>query len=108
VFTHYRHDLRQNHRLICDLTWNTFRNQLILEYEIPKYDGDLGNPNAYVQLSAALCQQKINRLLEIFETQRDKSWFTENGFWELLRLRGMEYNAPENMPRHSTAARLCC
>jgi len=90
VFTHYRHDLHQDHRLVSDLTWNTFRNHLILEYEVPKYDGDLGTPNIYVNLVEALCQQKVRNLMDCFASQRDKHWFTEETFLALMRLRGVE------------------
>ena len=94
VFTHYRHDLHQDHRLIADLTWNTFRDHLILEYEIPKYDGDLGTPNVFVPLEEAICQRKIDTILTSFESQGNKRWFSEDLFRALLRLRGMECNAP--------------
>jgi len=95
VLTHYRNDAHQDHRLISDLTWNTFRNHLILEYEIPKYDGDLGNPNFFVHLDKTVCQKKIDHLLTSFESQRNKHWFTEETFMSILRLRGVEANAPE-------------
>jgi LmbE family N-acetylglucosaminyl deacetylase len=94
VFTHYRHDLHQDHRLIAELTWNTFRNHLVLEYEIPKYDGDLGVPNLFVPLDEALCRRKIDTILTSFESQQDKRWFSEDLFRSLLRIRGMECNAP--------------
>lgn len=94
ILTHYRQDLHQDHRLICDLTWNTFRNHLILEYEIPKYDGDLGNPNFFVQLDEQICQQKITNLLNYFQTQTNKHWFTAETFLAILRLRGIESKAP--------------
>lgn len=90
IFTHYRQDLHQDHRLISDLTWNTFRNHLILEYEIPKYDGDLGTPNFFVPLDEGLCRRKIQYLFDSFKTQRAKSWFTEDTFLSMLRLRGVE------------------
>jgi LmbE family N-acetylglucosaminyl deacetylase len=94
IFTHYRQDLHQDHRLLSELTWNTFRRHLILEYEIPKYDGDLGSPNFYVRLPETVCQAKIQHLLTHFRTQVERHWFTEDSFWSLLRLRGMEANAP--------------
>jgi LmbE family N-acetylglucosaminyl deacetylase len=90
IFTHYRHDLHQDHRLISDLTWNTFRDHLILEYEIPKYDGDLGTPNFFVHLDESLCRRKIQYIQEAFQTQHSKSWFTESAFRAMLTLRGME------------------
>ena len=95
VFTHYRKDLHQDHRLISDLTWNTFRNHLILEYEIPKYDGDLGSPNFFVHLDEVLCRDKTDKILKYFKSQNDKEWFTKDTFLSILRLRGVESNAPE-------------
>lgn len=94
VFTHYRHDGHQDHRLLCDLTWNTFRNHLILEYEIPKYDGDLGSPNLFVALSESICARKVQTILDEFASQRQRQWFDEETFLALLRLRGMEANSP--------------
>ncbi len=96
IFTHYRNDLHQDHRTISELTWNTFRNHLILEYEIMKYDGDLGNPNFFVQLDFETCRKKITHLLDAFKSQSNHSWFTEDAFFALLRLRGIECNASEN------------
>ena len=95
ILTHYRHDAHQDHRLISELTWNTFRNHLILEYEIPKYDGDLGNPNFYMPLESSICQQKIEYLINSFPSQKDKQWFTEETFLAILRIRGIESNAPD-------------
>jgi LmbE family N-acetylglucosaminyl deacetylase len=94
VFTHYRQDLHQDHRLISDLTWNSFRNHLILEYEIFKYDGDLGNPNFFVHLDEQKCHQKVKYLLDAFESESNKHWFTEDTFRSLMRLRGVESNSP--------------
>lgn len=94
VLTHHRDDRHQDHRLVSELTWNTFRDHLILEYEIPKYDGDLGAPNFFVPLDEALCRRKIEIVLESFVSQRSKRWFSEELFRSLLRLRGMECNAP--------------
>ena len=94
ILTHYRNDLHQDHRLISELTWNTFRNHLILEYEIPKYDGDLGCPNFFVHLEKDLCKKKIQYILENFVTQRDKQWFSTETFLSLLTLRGIESNSP--------------
>lgn len=95
IFTHFRHDLHQDHRLISDLTWNTFRDHLILEYEIPKYDGDLGSPNLFIHLPPSICQKKTQYLLQHFETQRSNHWFTEDTFLSIMRLRGIESNAPD-------------
>jgi LmbE family N-acetylglucosaminyl deacetylase len=94
IFTHYRNDLHQDHRVICEFTWNTFRDHLILEYEIPKYDGDLGSPNFFVCLDEGICQKKIKYIIEHFVSQRGRHWFTEDTFYSLLRLRGVESNAP--------------
>ncbi len=90
VLTHYRGDLHQDHRLACELTWNTFRNHLILEYEIPKYDGDIGTPNVFVPLSDEHAEKKIRLLLDNFPTQRGRNWFQADTFRGLMRLRGME------------------
>ena len=94
IFTHYRGDAHQDHRLISDLTWNTFRDNLILEYEIPKYDGDLGNPNLFVRLGDLPVQKKIDHILDVFKSQSGKRWFTEETFRSILRLRGVESNSP--------------
>jgi len=93
IFTHYREDRHQDHRLISDLTWNTYRDHLILEYEIPKYDGDLGSPNCFVQLEEITCQRKVQSIIELFQTQQNRHWFTEETFYSLLRLRGIESGA---------------
>ena len=90
IFTHYREDRHQDHRLLSDLTWNTFRDHLILEYEIPKYDGDLGIPNLFVPLDEAVCRRKARALCRIFGTQKSKHWFSEDTFLALMRLRGIE------------------
>jgi LmbE family N-acetylglucosaminyl deacetylase len=94
VLTHYREDRHQDHRLLSDLAWNTFRNHWILEYEIPKFDGDLGTPNCFVPLNAEHCALKVNNLHQAFGTQRDKYWFTAETFMGLMRLRGMECRTP--------------
>ncbi len=90
VFTHYRDDRHQDHRVLSDLAWNTFRNHLILEYEILKYDGDLGRPNVFVPLLVQLCDLKIELLLRHFQTQSTKHWFTRDTFEAMLRIRGIE------------------
>ena len=95
VFTHYRSDRHQDHRLISDLTWNTWRDHLILEYEIPKYDGDFGSPNFFACLSAETLERKVSLLLRHFVSQRGRSWFTADLFRALARIRGMEAAAPE-------------
>jgi LmbE family N-acetylglucosaminyl deacetylase len=95
VFTHHREDRHQDHRLVSDLTWNTFRDHLILEYEVPKFDGDLGHPNVFVPLSAAIRRRKIRVLLSAFGSQAGKRWFSEETFSGILRLRGVECGASE-------------
>jgi LmbE family N-acetylglucosaminyl deacetylase len=95
VLTHRRGDAHQDHREISQLTWNLFRDHLILEYEIPKWDGDLDRPNVYVPLSSAQLERKIDLLLTHFGTQRSKDWFDAETFTGLARLRGMECRAPE-------------
>jgi LmbE family N-acetylglucosaminyl deacetylase len=94
VLTHRRADAHQDHRVVADLTWNTFRDHLILEYEIPKYDGDLGQPNVFVSLDEATARRKAQAILEGFPSQRDRYWFTEETLLALLRLRGIEAGAP--------------
>jgi LmbE family N-acetylglucosaminyl deacetylase len=96
ILTHYRDDLHQDHRLISELTWNTFRDHLILEYEIPKWDGDLGAPNVFVPLEESLCRRKIETILTNFPSQAGKRWFSEELFRSVLRVRGMECNAPSD------------
>jgi LmbE family N-acetylglucosaminyl deacetylase len=93
IFTHYRGDAHQDHRLVCELTWNTYRHHLILEYEIPKYDGDIGSPNVFVPLDEAICRRKIDYILGAFHSQHGKHWFSRELFSSILRLRGMEVNA---------------
>jgi LmbE family N-acetylglucosaminyl deacetylase len=94
VLTHQRADLHQDHRVACELTWNTFRDHLILEYEVPKYDGDMGSPNLFVPLGEDLRRRKIDHLMTHFASQRPKRWFKDDLFSGLLRLRGMECNSP--------------
>ena len=90
ILTHYRHDRHQDHAVISDLTWNTFRDHFILEYEIPKYDGDLGQPNVFVALPEDICNQKISTILRHFQTQASRHWFTQESFLGILRIRGIE------------------
>ncbi len=92
--THCRDDLHQDHRVLGELTWNAFREHWILEYEIPKYDGDLGRPNVYVPLDAQTAERKIDILLRSFASQGGKPWFTAETFRALMRLRGIECQAP--------------
>ena len=95
ILTHYRNDLHQDHRTTNELTWNTFRNHLILEYEVPKYDGDFGVPNTFVPLSRTQMRKKCEILLDCFPSQLQRSWFTQDTFESVARLRGIECNAPE-------------
>jgi LmbE family N-acetylglucosaminyl deacetylase len=94
IFTHYRHDLHQDHRLLSELTWNTFRDHFILEYEIPKYDGDLLDPNLYINLNKETCENKIGLISSEFKTQSSRRWFDKEIFWAILRMRGLESNSP--------------
>jgi LmbE family N-acetylglucosaminyl deacetylase len=94
ILTHQRDDAHQDHREVCRLTWNTFRDHLILEYEIPKWDGDLGQPNLYVPIGPAIMERKAELLLAHFGSQRSKDWFDAETFRGLARLRGMECRAP--------------
>ena len=90
ILTHYRNDRHQDHRVLSDLAWNTWRDHFVLEYEIPKFDGDLGTPNCFVPLDRATCVRKVKHLQAAFGTQRGKHWFSDDTFMALLRLRGME------------------
>ncbi len=93
VFTHHREDRHQDHRTVSDLTWQTFRDHLVLEYEIPKFDGDLGVPNLFHPVSVAERDRKLEALDRFFGSQRDKRWFTDDTFSGLMRLRGVECNS---------------
>jgi LmbE family N-acetylglucosaminyl deacetylase len=93
IFTHNRKDAHQDHRLLSELTWNTFRDHLILEFEIPKYDGDLGQPSMFAPLTREVCEKKIRYLMEAFQSQQAKRWFQPDTFLSLMRLRGMECNS---------------
>lgn len=95
VLTHHRDDRHQDHRLLSDLTWNTFRDHCILEYEVPKYDGDLGAPNCFVPLDRRIWIRKLKYLHAAFGSQRDKHWFSDETFRGLMRLRGLECRAPD-------------
>lgn len=94
VLTHTRHDLHQDHRVVSELAWNTFRDHLVVEYEIPKYDGDLGAPSLFVPLEERHVERKADILLEHFETQRNRHWFTRDVFVSLARIRGLECRSP--------------
>ena len=106
ILTHARHDLHQDHRLVCELTWNTWRDHLILEYEIPKYDGDLGTPNVFVPVSEEIAQEKVKLVLDSFKSQTEKHWFDEELFLGLMRVRGMEGRAPSGYAEAFTCRKL--
>jgi LmbE family N-acetylglucosaminyl deacetylase len=106
IFTHYRNDLHQDHRTIAELTWQTFRDAVILEYETPKWDGDLGTPNCYVRVSSDLADRKVSLLLDHFQSQREKHWFTADAFRALMRLRGIEANTQFAEAFHARKLRL--
>lgn len=95
IFTHRREDMHQDHRLVSELTWNTFRNHLVLEYEIAKYEGDLGHPNVFVPLSRELAERKVSLLVSHFASQAARTWFRPDTFHGLMSIRGVECNAPE-------------
>ena len=95
LLCHQRHDLHQDHRVISELAWNSFRDHLVLEYEIPKYEGDLGTPNFFVPLSRATAERKVELLSRHFESQSSRSWFRPDTFHGLMSIRGVECNAPE-------------
>jgi LmbE family N-acetylglucosaminyl deacetylase len=94
IFTHHRHDRHQDHRVVAELTWNSFREHFILEYEIPKYDGGLETPNVFVPIDKATCRRKVRHLMSSFASQRNKQWFDAETFLALLRLRGLESASP--------------
>jgi LmbE family N-acetylglucosaminyl deacetylase len=106
VLTHTRDDLHQDHRLVCELTWNTFRNHLVLEYEVPKVDGDAVRPNVFIPLEADVVEEKIELLHSHFPSQTGKHWFDEDLFRGLMRLRGMEANAPDRFAEAFVARKM--
>ena len=106
ILTHHEADRHQDHRLVAELTWNTFRDHLILEYEVPKYDGDFGTPSVFVPLEDAQARRKVDLLLESFPSQAEKRWFTEDLFMGLMRLRGMECNSPSGLAEAFYARKL--
>lgn len=93
IFTHYKDDLHQDHRIVSELTWNTYRDHIILEYEIPKFDGGLGSPGVFVPTSVDHTKRKSEILLSCYETQAQRSWFSNSTFEALMRLRGIECNS---------------
>jgi LmbE family N-acetylglucosaminyl deacetylase len=106
ILTHRLEDRHQDHRLVAELTWNTFRRHTILEYEIPKYEGDLGQPNLYVPLAAETVELKLKTLMECFPSQRERGWFTDDLFRGHLRLRGVECHAPSGFAEAFHARKL--
>jgi LmbE family N-acetylglucosaminyl deacetylase len=107
IFAPFHEDFHQDHRLVSELTWNTFRNHFILEYEVIKYDGDLGRPNVYITLSKDNCARKIDIILQSFRSQARKNWFTEDAFRAILRLRGIEINAEEKHAEAFYGRKVC-
>ena len=103
VLTHSRDDLHQDHRTVAELTWGAFRDHLILEYEIPKWDGDLGRPNLYVPLDGGTADRKVSGVLEGFPSQLGRDWFTPDTFYALMRLRGVESRALSGFAEAFTA-----
>lgn len=97
IFTHHRHDQHQDHRLVAELTWNTFRDHLIAEYEIPKYEGDLGAPNLFVPLTQDVARRKVELILQHYRSQASRSWFRAATFEAVMALRGVECNAAEGV-----------
>jgi LmbE family N-acetylglucosaminyl deacetylase len=107
ILTHCRHDLHQDHRVTNELTWNTFRDHLILEYEIPKFDGDLGSPNVFLSLTRAEMRRKCDILIECFPSQTERPWFTRETFEAIGRLRGIECNAPQGYAEAFYGRKFC-
>ncbi len=107
IFTHYRNDRHQDHRMVSELTHNTFRNHVILEYEIPKYDPDLGNPNLFVALQQECADEKVAALMRHFASQHNRRWFTPDLFYALMRLRGMQSGAESCLAEGFYASKLC-
>lgn len=106
IFTHERGDLHQDHRVVSELTWNTFRDHLVLEYEIPKYEGGLGQPNLHVPVSTSVAERKARYLLSAYASQKNKRWFSRETFLALMRLRGVECNAQDGFAEAFHARKL--
>lgn len=106
ILTHAMADHHQDHRVVAELTWNTFRDHLVLEYEIPKYEGDIGNPNLFVPVTAAQAETKVAVLAECFATQRTRQWFDPATFLGLMRLRGIGCNAPSGYAEAFTVRKM--
>jgi LmbE family N-acetylglucosaminyl deacetylase len=107
IFAPFREDFHQDHRLVSELTWNTFRSHFILEYEVIKYDGDLGRPNVYIPLSEDICTKKIDIILQSFKSQARKNWFTADAFSAIMRLRGIETNGEEKHAEAFYGRKVC-
>jgi LmbE family N-acetylglucosaminyl deacetylase len=107
VFTHHRADHHQDHRIVAELTWNTYRNHLVFEYEIPKYDPDTGNPNVFVPLLPGHAEAKVRALMVHFPSQRQRRWFVPETFYALMRLRGLQAAAPSGLAEGFFAQKLC-
>jgi LmbE family N-acetylglucosaminyl deacetylase len=107
VFTHFERDRHQDHRVLSELTWNAFRDHLVLEFEIAKYDGDLGAPNCFVPLAKATVDRKLDTLLTCYPSQAKKPWFTADAFAGLMRLRGIECQAPSGFAEGFYARKIC-
>ena len=106
IFTHGLADRHQDHRVLAELTWNTFRDHLVLEYEIAKYEGDLGQPNLYVPVALPRVERKLAVLMSSFPSQRSRAWFSEDTFRGLMRLRGVECNSPSGFAEGFHARKL--
>jgi LmbE family N-acetylglucosaminyl deacetylase len=107
IFTHYRDDLHQDHRVVNELTWNTFRNHQILEYEIPKYDGDLGNPNLFVSLEEDQAKHKREIIFNSFKSQLNKQWFDEELLNAMMRIRAVECASDTKFAEAFYARKIC-
>ena len=94
IFTHYTNDAHQDHQLVSKLTWNTFRDHFIIEYEIPKYDGDLVTPNLYSHIDSSFVEKKLDLICTFFKTQKERPWFSKETFRSIMRIRGVECNSP--------------
>jgi LmbE family N-acetylglucosaminyl deacetylase len=107
IFTHHRSDHHQDHRIIAELTWNTYRDHLVLEYEIPKYDPDMANPNLFVPLQPGHAETKVRALMSHYPSQRQRRWFTPDAFYALMHLRGIQAAAPSGLAEGFYASKLC-
>ncbi len=94
ILCHERQDRHQDHRVVNEMVWSTFRDHMVLEYEIPKWDGGLGQPNVYVPVAATDAASKVDALMKSYASQTDKHWYTRDTFMALLRLRGLECRSP--------------